>query len=690
MYSFFTRARRTLALSLLALCWALFGSLAQANPAWLGKSGASAAQAGTEQVQAELLLYAPQGVGAGKSLWLGVLLKHAPHWHTYWQNPGDSGLPTELDWTLPAGWQAQALLWPKPQAIAVGPLTNLGYEGQALLVTPVKITQDLQQAAQIQVKARWLACKEECIPQEASLSLKLAPDQIKPQHTALFERALAEQPLPLAESGLVRITADGQLALQVRGIQSTASTLSALPMSAQVVALSPAIGLRPQDQQWEAVAQISSERSSAPTTLSWLVLNPEAKAGQPMGWVASTPVEGTWPALAQLGVSPALQAAIDANAARASSPGAAPASADALTFVLALLGAVLGGLILNLMPCVFPVLALKVLHLQHSASTLADDPRAHRSEGLFYTFGVISCFAALGVLLMVLRASGEQLGWGFQLQNPYFVGALALLFAAMGLNMLGLFEFSHWVPSSLAAKQWQNRNANAWLSGALAVLVASPCTAPFMGSALGVALQWPAWQGLLLFISLGLGLALPFLLLSFIPQWARWLPRPGPWMNTLRRVLAIPMLATVAWLLWILGLQTGLLSPSVEETPVSQAAGAGVQAKNTWQPWSPQAVQQALAENKTVFVDFTAAWCITCQANKKLVLQQDDVIAHMDAHGVVRLRADWTRRDSAISAALTELGRSGVPVYVVHKPGQAPVVLPEVLSKALVMEALGR
>lgn len=291
---------------------------------------------------------------------------------------------------------------------------------------------------------------------------------------------------------------------------------------------------------------------------------------------------------------------------------------------------------------------------------------------------------------MVLRASGEQLGWGFQLQNPYFVGALALLFAAMGLNMLGLFEFSHLVPSSLAAKQWQNRNANAWLSGALAVLVASPCTAPFMGSALGVALQWPAWQGLLLFISLCLGLALPFLLLSFIPQWARWLPRPGPWMNTLRRVLAIPMLATVVWLLWILGLQTGLLSPSVEETPVSQTAGAGVQAKNTWQPWSPQAVQQALAENKTVFVDFTAAWCITCQANKKLVLQQDDVLAHMDAHGVVRLRADWTRRDSAISAALTELGRSGVPVYVVHKPGQAPLVLPEVLSKTMVMEAVGR
>ncbi|HNI84413.1 MAG TPA: thioredoxin family protein, partial [Ottowia sp.] len=399
------------------------------------------------------------------------------------------------------------------------------------------------------------------------------------------------------------------------------------------------------------------------------------------------------------------------------------------TLALALLGALVGGLILNLMPCVFPVLAIKVLGFtQH-----AEDRRAHRLGGLAYTLGVVLSFLALGALMLALRAAGQQLGWGFQLQSPLVVAALAALFTAIGLNLAGVFEFGRFVPSSVATLEARHPMANAFLSGMLAVAVASPCTAPFMGASLGLAVGLPAGQALAVFGAIGLGMALPYLAASWLPAVARLLPRPGAWMEVFRRFMAFPMFGTTVWLLWVLGQQSGIdgasallallvalalvlwalglagrarswvatlsiaagaflvwsIGPYVIR-PVAEPVSTGVAAGERWAPWSPARVQAGLAEGRPVFVDFTAAWCVTCQYNKKTTLANAQVLAAFDAAGVRTLRADWTRRDATISAELGRLGRSGVPVYLLQAPGKPPIVLSEILSVADVMAALGQ
>jgi thiol:disulfide interchange protein DsbD len=395
----------------------------------------------------------------------------------------------------------------------------------------------------------------------------------------------------------------------------------------------------------------------------------------------------------------------------------------------ALLGALIGGLLLNLMPCVFPILAIKVLGFARQAGNAS----AHRKAGLAYTGGVMLSFLALGGGMLALRAAGAGLGWGFQLQSPGVVAALAALFTLIGLNLVGVFEFGRAAPSSVCSAQAKHPLANDFLSGVLAVVIASPCTAPFMGVSLGFAIGLPAGQALLLFAALGFGLALPYLVAGFVPAVAYLLPKPGPWMGTLRRLLAFPMFATVAWLVWVLGQQSGIdgagtllallvclaaivwaltlrgrtrvviatvligftavLTATIGRNvlqvvePARLAAASGT-AGQRWQPWSAERVSELSGAGQPVFIDFTAAWCVTCQYNKKSTLSDAAVLADFDAKKVAMLRADWTRRDPAITAALTALGRSGVPVYVLQAPGKPPVVLTEILGKDEVRAAL--
>jgi thiol:disulfide interchange protein DsbD len=390
--------------------------------------------------------------------------------------------------------------------------------------------------------------------------------------------------------------------------------------------------------------------------------------------------------------------------------------------MLAIGAALLGGMILNLMPCVLPVLAIKVLgfsrHSEHSRGS-------QRAQGLAYTLGVVLSFVSLGALMLALRATGEQLGWGFQLQSPAVVATLAALFTLLGLNLAGLFEVGSLLPHSVASLQARHPVVDAFLSGVLAVAIASPCTAPFMGASLGYAISLPALQALAIFAALGLGLALPFLAAAWVPAFGHMLPRPGAWMDTLRRFMAFPMLATVIWLVWVVGhlsgvdgagallalllgmslvvwslglngrsrvifatfsiaalaALTGAIGPlitKIEDVNPGTQAGTGNAA--TWQAWAPGRVETELAAGHAVFVDFTAAWCITCQYNKKTTLANADVLADLRARQVTLLRADWTRRDPAITVALEQLGRSGVPVYVLHQAGKPPVVFSEILD----------
>ena len=430
------------------------------------------------------------------------------------------------------------------------------------------------------------------------------------------------------------------------------------------------------------------------------------------------------PIAAKLNASPALRAALQANAsAVADQQPAGGSHAPGTSFWLAVLGAVLGGMLLNLMPCVFPVLAIKVLGFTRHAH----ETRLRRLHGLAYSAGVVLSFVALGALMLGLRSAGEQLGWGFQLQSPLVVAALAVLFTLMGLNLAGLFEFGQMLPERLVLAQARSPALDAALSGVLAVAIASPCTAPFMGAALGLALTLPAAQALAVFAAIGAGMALPYLAAATLPGVAQRLPRPGPWMDHLRQFMAFPMFATVIWLVWVLGQQTGIdgvgallvlllalalmvwaltrrspmrawfaiisiavtagltvvLGPLVLKPATHTSAGSEL-----WQPWSQAAVQQAQARGQPVFVDFTAAWCVTCQVNKQTTLTDAGVLADLRGRKVLLLRADWTRRDADITAALAALGRNGVPVYVLYAPGRAPQLLPEVLSPGLVHDAL--
>lgn len=682
----------------------------------------------TERVRAELLAHAPDGVAAGRTVWVGLRLQHQPHWHTYWKNPGDSGLPTQLRWTLPPGVLAGDIDWPVPQKIPVGDLANYGYEGDVLLPVPLTITPEYKPplfggALEVKLQAAWLVCKTECIPEDGTFALEVPLQSSTALHGAAFDAAFAAAPMPLASKATARIE-QGRLLLSVTGLPAAlqGQTLGVFPETPELTQPAATPAQQWQGDVWTGSLPLSPVRSESPEQLA-VVLKPPAStdvsaAGTTAGWRAQLAINGGWPPapVKPVAVAPGLTQALAANAAEAQSVAAA--SRVDKTFAAALLGALLGGLILNLMPCVFPVLAIKVVGFARHA----DDRRGHRIAGFAYTAGVVASFVALGLLLLGLRAAGEQLGWGFQLQSPMVVAALALLFTVIGLNLAGLFEFGTLLPRALVSWEAKNPVVNSFLSGVLAVAIASPCTAPFMGASLGFAVSLPGPQALAVFAAIGVGMALPYLLASVLPGFARLLPRPGGWMQTLRRVMAFPMFATVAWLIWVLGQQSGidgagallallvlvafvlwaiaqtgrtrwlfgagsvaLLAFGLSVLGASvlhplDAAPQRVSADARWQPWQPGRVDQLVETGRPVFVDFTAAWCVTCQYNKKTTLDNADVLAALDAKHVALLRADWTRRDPAITAALTELGRSGVPVYVFYAAGRKPLVLSEVLD----------
>jgi thiol:disulfide interchange protein len=714
-----------------ALCAVLMPAAAQIGSKTIVSTGAGAVVA-TPQVRAELLAYVPDGVGVGKQVWVGLQLTHKPEWHTYWKNSGDSGQPTDMQWQLPAGVQVGETRWPVPKKIWIGSLANYGYENTVLLPVPLEISSlykadFLKPDLEVKLKAVWLVCKQECIPEEGEFALKIPATSSTALAKDAFDAAFAAYPQDTPSSATAKIAGNAleisvpnfPAALRGKNLQMFPETAEVLENGAKLDSDVAAKATAKWSQAWKgdvwtAFFPLSAQRSASPELMP-LVFTADGKTAVRV----QAKIEGGAGAAtfghAPAQLSPELTAALAANAGASKAPVLAGGESAVTGLLPALLLALLGGMILNLMPCVLPVLAIKVLGFANAPSK-----QARISGGVAYTVGVVLSFMALGGLMLALRAGGEALGWGFQLQSPLVVATLALLFTLIALNLLGVFEFANFLPSSVATLQAKNPQIDAFLSGVLAVAIASPCTAPFMGASLGFALGLPAWQALAVFAALGIGMALPYLAASLIPAVANLLPRPGAWMDTFKKFMAFPMLATVVWLLWVIGQQTGIDGAAallilllcaallvwalslrgrsrVVVTIISVALGAvflpaigsnvlkiqestPIAASSGWQAWEPGKTEQLLSQNKPVFVDFTAAWCVTCQYNKKTTLADDAVMQDMQAKQVQLLRADWTKRDPAITQAITSLGRSGVPVYVLYKPGSAPVVMSEILS----------
>jgi thiol:disulfide interchange protein DsbD len=668
-------------------------------------AAASAAGAPVRQPHSEAELIAERSVVApGASLTVALRLRMEPGWHVYWKNPGDSGMATSIEWTLPEGAAAGPIQWPAPIRLDVGPLTSYGYEGEVLLLTDIVASAAAVSGAALPIAARadWLVCKEVCLPASAKLALTVrvgaSPGAEASDRTREFAQARERLPARLSEFSATAWRSGTEFVIAL-------ARAAGAPAIAQLAFFPDEDGVI-----------VHAERQHFTTTATGYELR--LRAAEP----ADRHPTLTGVLVAEPGFGAARAAAVELPL------GAGAGSGASAGLLAAVLLAFAGGLLLNLMPCVFPVLAIKVLGVVQRSQGYSGKLKLH---ALWFAVGVVLSFWAIAGALIALRAQGAALGWGYQLQSPAIVTILAVLFFALALNLSGAFQLGAGLQRLSGRLHAPGPHADALLSGLLATVVAAPCTAPFMGAALGYALVQPALQAMVVFTALALGMAAPYVLLCCVPRLAHRLPRPGRWMETVKQLLAFPLYATVVWLVWVVGQQTGidgatrllaglvgvaaalwvlgrfaaahgaahhwatgaglaLLVASVGLAwPRANDAGPSAAAGDPWLPWSEQAVRAALAEGTSVFVDFTAAWCVTCQVNKRLVLDSQPIAQRFAALGVQRLRADWTRRDPAITAALTSLQRSGVPVYALYEPQRAaPTLLPEVLTRTLVLQAL--
>ncbi|MDB5970920.1 MAG: hypothetical protein JWQ90_3370 [Hydrocarboniphaga sp.] len=675
---------------------------------------AAAKPVAAEHIEVELVSENTSLVAGTQTVALRI--KPDAGWHVYWRNPGDSGLPTKLAWqNLPAAGGAGELQWPYPEEHSLGDLTNYGYGSETLLPIELTLPNDAP-AGPLAAKASWLVCADICIPGKADLTLDTpyaaGAAQPDPAWAQAFAATRAKLPVPAAFGARFQFDTT-EFRLAAGPLPGSSKTLAFFPYAGDVLAHAGSRKLAFDGREARLARPVSAYFVQAPDAVEGVLVlgdGQHAKAYE----IKATP--GT--------VAPVSG---DAKAAGSNTDPAAAAGAPGFWLVLAL--AFGGGLILNLMPCVFPVLSLKTLSVMKMQGASIDQAAGeHRRHALAYTAGVVLSFVGAAALLIGLRAGGAALGWGFQLQSPLFVGLLVYVMIALGLSLSGVVAFgTRWMGAgqNLAAKPGL---AGSFFTGVLAVVVASPCTAPFMGTALGYALTQPALVSLTVFLALALGLAFPFLLLGFVPRLAAWLPRPGAWMETLKQVLAFPLYLTAVWLLWVLGGLTdrngmglamvgtvalafglwllgrsrhlliqllawasligavALLFHPLLRTPTDSAprvAAIGTEA------YSDARLAELIAQKRSVFVDFTADWCLTCKVNERVALHSQKVVDAFAEHQVVSMVADWTRADPAITAALARYRRSGVPLYLVSVDGAEPQVLPQVLTPDLVVEAVG-
>jgi len=682
---------------------------------------AASFSAGYAQVSASLVS-AGTSIQPGRPFTVALRFVHEANWHTYWLNPG-TGLATKLDWTLPDGFKAGEIQWPAPHVLkdATGTVTGSGYDGELFL--PVEITPPATLAPgdriTLAATATWLMCQDVCKPGSAPLQLTLPvsadvprPD---PQWSAKISQTLSHQPQALTAWTATATRDPKTVWLAVKPVDAVASA----PTDLHFFSEDNYIGYElPQEVKSDGqggfvlALQISPEGPPNPARLLG-VLTSET------GWQAD-------PALRGLRIDLPLGEATTAPAGKLSTLKSQPSATTAVVSLPAtLLLAFVGGLILNLMPCVFPVLGIKILGFVQQAGA---DRRKVVTHGLVFASGVFLSFWILAGVLAVLRAGGSQLGWGFQLQSPAFVFGLAAVMLVFALNMSGLFEFGLRATGAGAGLQMKSGFTGSFFTGVLATVVATPCSAPFLAPALGAALALSTFESFVVFTAIALGLSLPYLLLSAFPGAVKLLPRPGAWMETFKQFMAFPLYATVGYLVWVLAGQVnenGLLTvffglvliamgiwvygrwrapgASPGRARFGLVGGAVLLALGAWtgwprppaptevvwEPWSPERVAQLQAEGRPVYVDFTARWCATCQANKKLVFGSAEVQRVFAEKKFATLRGDWTNRDPKITAELERWGRSAVPFDLVYLPGRpAPLELPELLTAGTVLEAV--
>src|SRR5882672_1018590 len=700
-----------------ALKYWLFGLLL-ASPGAFALPGSVIA---TENVKARLVSEA-SAIAPGQSIWVALELNIRDGWHTYWRNPGDSGQATTLKWQLPPGFTAGDIVWTAPHRFEIPPLMNYGYAKHAVHLVQITAPKDLKAGTPVTLsaKAGWLVCSDVCIPEDADLQLKLPasaePGAMDPTDAALFTAARGELPSAQLAATTARI-AGGRLIVTLG--KEWGATLTQIK----------SLEFFPYEEGGiEYAAPQTLTRAKGSLELAMKLGDRPPKAGPIRGVLLATEQSGNGSVVVPMEIAAALSAAGPAPAAAGEQAG------ESLPVLL--LFAVLGGLILNLMPCVFPVLSIKAIGLVEQAKK---HPAAVRAKGLAFAAGVISSMLCLAGTLLALRAGGEQVGWGFQLQSPLFVTLLVYLLLAEGLNLSGVFEFGGGLAGiGDGLTQGDNYRAS-FFTGVLTTLVATPCTAPYMAVAAGAALSQPPFIALCIFAALGFGLALPFLLLSFAPWMRSALPKPGAWMDTLKQLFAFPVYASAAWLLWVLAQQTSpiglgaalagailiaLAAWAYQKSKSSAARGRaaalvtatlavllaiflpvrfadiaaaaasvsakGAQSGDEWQPYDAAEVAKLAAAGRPLLVNFTASWCLTCLVNERNAFSDSAVQEIFHSKGVTLMKGDWTNRDPAITKALAAFGRAGVPLYVVYnsKPGYTePVVLPQLLTASAVQTA---
>jgi thiol:disulfide interchange protein/DsbC/DsbD-like thiol-disulfide interchange protein len=653
---------------------------------------------GRQLVKAQLLADT-QHIEPGQKFRLGVLYTIVPNWHIYWRYAGDAGIPTQIDWQLPPGFQAGPLQWPLPsREQEPGGLEVFDYNNEVLLFTEVQAPQQLPAGPiELGAKSNWLVCERECVPGDAQLSLKLNDGGQGPVNQDIFTKYEASVPKAGSPSGgysLSMKSSGSQMTVDFSGVPQ-GSRLDFFPQPPDNVVLNHG-------------KQVGNS----------VVLSVDGGAGlNHLKGVAVVQADGK---------TDAFEADLQAGG-QAANTGDSGVSADLVGVLQAVLFALIGGLILNVMPCVLPVISLKIFGF---VSEAGERPDKAFKLALVFSAGILGCFAVLAGIVTFLRAIGAQVGWGFQFQDYRFVFAIACLVFAFALNLFGVFELtvSARATGGLAKLAAGGGYGGAFFQGAFATILATPCTAPFLGTASAFAFTQPAWATFLIFFSIGVGMALPYLLLAVQPKWLRYLPKPGEWMVRLKQVLGFLLLATLLWLFWIVGrlrgvdgmvelggllLIIGILAwiKGSFWTPISSWRSRGLAAlamvavlvtaigsyffvtapsELPWQAFSQQSLDNALQSGRPVFVDFTADWCITCKANERFALDTTAVRQAFAQNRVVVLRADWTHGDPEITQILKEHGRAGVPMYLFYPGGKdrPPVVLPELISSQTVLDAM--